>query len=98
MRAVSILLWALALLIYIIPTLRTISSFRCSHDIISEMSKSGKMKLPKSFKFHSFVLTKQKGFGVLSLDRILDPPVIPMSIPPMPHAPGTLFHWAFGVL
>lgn len=60
MRAVSILLWALALLICITWTSRTISSFRCSHDIITEMSKSGKMKLPKSFKFHSFVLTKQK--------------------------------------
>lgn len=41
-----------ALLIYVMWTSRTISSFRCSHDIITEVSKSGRTRLPKSVKFH----------------------------------------------
>lgn len=57
---------SLALLTHV-RTSRTISPFRCSHDITTEVSKSGRMRCPKSFTFHSLSSDKpEKVQGPLS--------------------------------
>ena len=63
----------LSLLKHIVWTSRTISLFRYSHDIITNPSKSRRTRPLKSFKGYSLSFDKPKGFGLLSLDRILAP-------------------------
>ena len=58
------MLWVSSSLIYVIWTLRIISSIRCSRDKITGMSKSGRTRLLKSCKFHSLSFWQtRKGLG-----------------------------------
>ena len=96
MRAVIVLLWIPSFAHTCGMTIENHFFIHMFSRHITEMSKSGRTRLPKSFQWLS-LLTKQKGFKVLSLDRRLAAPVRSMSLSTNAMCLGTLSCWAFEV-